>query len=80
MSITLIASIATTQNPTLTVTGFSTNKIFINDYQLKLSIKKVPSALNLCTMTHSHLPTTVPPPPPLSVHLLILSVIVSESP
>lgn len=40
MSITLIASIATTQNPTLTVTGFSTNKIFINDYQLKLRNKK----------------------------------------
>ena len=40
MSITLIASIATTQNPTLTVTGFSTNKIFINDYQLKSSNKK----------------------------------------
>lgn len=40
MSITLIASIATTQNPTLTVTGFSTNKIFINNYQLKLSNKK----------------------------------------
>lgn len=40
MSITLIASIATTQNPTLIVTGFSTNKIFINDYQLKLSNKK----------------------------------------
>ena len=39
MSITLIASIATTQNPTLTVTGFSTNEIFINDYQLKLSNK-----------------------------------------
>ena len=31
-------------------------------------------------MAHSHLPTTVPPPPPLSVRLLILSVIVSESP
>lgn len=40
MSITLIASIATIQNPTLTVTGFSTNKIFINDYQLKPSNKK----------------------------------------
>ena len=41
MSITLIASIATTQNPTLTVTGFSTNNIFINDYQLKLSVKDI---------------------------------------
>ena len=74
MSITLIASIATTQNPTLTVTGFSTNKIFINDYQLKLSNKKFQvheASAQWPTLTYL---------PRCPLHLLILCVIVSESP